>query len=298
MIDEIKGRPDPRGRPRPAARRPRRLRSQTIRQGVGVRREAPRGARTRPQPRLRLPGRRARRRRPHRRQRGIAPWRTGAPLDRMFNPKVVAVIGDKGPGYMWLQQQPALQGAGRHALLGPARREGDPGHRSARRQELHVDGRHPRADRLRRRRGAAPGLALCPQGPDRRTGPTAPASSPRGFAETGEELGIKLQDQLTDDGARGELQPRRAQLHGPLPAEGRRALQRRTRRSRPTAGSASSASRAPTASCSASSRTRNGHAPQPLCQLRQRHRARRERLPRIPRCSTTRRKSSACTSKA
>ena len=26
----------------------------------------------------------------------------GHPLDRMFNPEVVAVIGDKGPGYSWL----------------------------------------------------------------------------------------------------------------------------------------------------------------------------------------------------
>ena len=27
----------------------------------------------------------------------------GHPLDRMFNPKTVAVIGDKGPNYMWLR---------------------------------------------------------------------------------------------------------------------------------------------------------------------------------------------------
>ena len=27
----------------------------------------------------------------------------GHRLDRMFNPKVVAVVGDKGPNYMWLQ---------------------------------------------------------------------------------------------------------------------------------------------------------------------------------------------------
>ena len=26
----------------------------------------------------------------------------GHRLDRMFNPKTVVVIGDKGPGYMWL----------------------------------------------------------------------------------------------------------------------------------------------------------------------------------------------------
>ena len=27
----------------------------------------------------------------------------GHPLDRMFNPKTVAIIGDKGPNYMWLR---------------------------------------------------------------------------------------------------------------------------------------------------------------------------------------------------
>jgi acyl-CoA synthetase (NDP forming) len=33
-----------------------------------------------------------------------------ARLDRAFNPKVVAVVGDKGPGYMWLQGQKGFKG--------------------------------------------------------------------------------------------------------------------------------------------------------------------------------------------
>jgi acyl-CoA synthetase (NDP forming) len=33
-----------------------------------------------------------------------------ARLDRAFNPKVVAVVGDKGPGYMWLQGQLGFKG--------------------------------------------------------------------------------------------------------------------------------------------------------------------------------------------
>jgi len=33
-----------------------------------------------------------------------------ARLDRAFNPKVVAVVGDKGPGYMWLQGQMGFKG--------------------------------------------------------------------------------------------------------------------------------------------------------------------------------------------
>ncbi len=36
----------------------------------------------------------------------------GHRLDRMFNPKVVAVIGDKGPGYMWLRNNMPLKEKG------------------------------------------------------------------------------------------------------------------------------------------------------------------------------------------
>ena len=45
----------------------------------------------------------------------------GHKLDRMFNPEVVAVVGDKGPGLHVAEQQHALQGKGRAALLRPAR---------------------------------------------------------------------------------------------------------------------------------------------------------------------------------
>lgn len=119
----------------------------------------------------------------------------GHRLDRMFNPKVVAVVGDKGPGYMWLHNNMPFKengGALYSVQLDPKEIEGI--------EALGVKNVTSMAD--------------IPEEIDYAVVAVPRQVSPyvlkdliankahgagfftSGFAETGEELGIKLQDAL------------------------------------------------------------------------------------------------------
>lgn len=120
----------------------------------------------------------------------------GHRLDRMFNPKVVAIVGDKGPGYMWIQNNLPFKAQGGtlySVQLDPKEIEGI--------EALGVKNFTSMAD--------------IPEPIDYAVVAVPRQVSPyvlkdliangahgagfftSGFAETGEELGIKLQDQLT-----------------------------------------------------------------------------------------------------
>ena len=117
MIRENSGLPRARGLPRRRRRRPRRARSDAA-ATVLVRRSPPRSGRARPQPRLRPRRRRDRGRRgascsppatPERRAKTMPVTRER--LHRTLNPEVVAVIGDKqASGYNWLRSLQTFTG--------------------------------------------------------------------------------------------------------------------------------------------------------------------------------------------
>ena len=121
----------------------------------------------------------------------------GHKLDRMFNPKVVAVVGDKGPGYMWLHNNlPFKEQGGKlySVQLDPKEIEGI--------EKLGIQNFTSRAD--------------IPEPIDYAVVAVPRQVSPyvlkdliangahgagfftSGFAETGEELGVKLQNQLVE----------------------------------------------------------------------------------------------------
>ncbi len=121
---------------------------------------------------------------------------SGHPLDRMFNPKTVAVIGDKGPGYMWLRNnQPFREQGGNLYSVQIDENE------IAGIEELGIEN--------------FPSLAAIPEPVDyavvavpRHVAPYVlkdlieaqaggAAFFTSGFAETGEEIGRNLQEQLT-----------------------------------------------------------------------------------------------------
>ncbi|MBI5949754.1 MAG: CoA-binding protein [Chloroflexi bacterium] len=120
----------------------------------------------------------------------------GHRLDRMFNPKTVVVIGDKGPGYMWLNSNMPFKQKGGNLYsvqLDPKEIEGI--------EKLGVQNFTSLAD--------VPGeVDYAVVAVPRQVSPfvlkdliakkaNGAGFFTSGFAETGEELGIKLQDQLT-----------------------------------------------------------------------------------------------------
>ena len=120
----------------------------------------------------------------------------GHPLDRMFNPKTVAVIGDKGPNYMWLRNNQPFKDQGGNLYSVQIDEKEIPGI-----EELGIEN--------------FPSLAAIPEPVDyavvavpRHVAPYVlkdlieakvggAAFFTSGFAETGEELGVNLQAQLT-----------------------------------------------------------------------------------------------------
>ena len=121
----------------------------------------------------------------------------GHPLDRMFNPRTVAVVGDKGPNYMWLRNnQPFREQGGNlysvqidEAQIPGIEELGVPNYPSVAAIPEPVDyalvavprqvAPHVLADLIAARAGGA-------------------AFFTSGFAETGEEPGIGLQQRLTE----------------------------------------------------------------------------------------------------
>ena len=120
----------------------------------------------------------------------------GHRLDRMFNPKVVAVVGDKGPAYMWLQNNMPFKEKGGTLY------------------SVQLDAKEiPGIEALGIKNFTS--MADIPEEIDYAVVAVPRQVSPyvlkdliangahgagfftSGFAETGEELGIKLQDQLT-----------------------------------------------------------------------------------------------------
>ena len=121
---------------------------------------------------------------------------SGHRLDRMFNPEVVAVIGDKGPGYMWLHNNMPFKEKGGRLYSVQLDEKEIPGI-----EALGIQNFRSMAD--------------VPEPIDYAVVAVPRQVSPyvlkdliangahgagfftSGFAETGEELGIKLQEQLT-----------------------------------------------------------------------------------------------------
>src|SRR3970040_1908443 len=120
----------------------------------------------------------------------------GHRLDRMFNPKTVVVIGDKGPGYMWIQNNLPFKEKG-GALY------------SVQIDESQIAGIEELGIQNFRSMSDAPGeidyaLVAVPRQVSPYVlkdliahGAHGAGFFTSGFAETGEELGIKLQEQIT-----------------------------------------------------------------------------------------------------
>lgn len=120
----------------------------------------------------------------------------GHRLDRMFNPKTVVVIGDKGPGYMWIQNNLPFKEKGGNLYSVQIDESQIPGI-----EELGIQNFKSMAD--------VPGeidyaLVAVPRQVSPYVlkdliahGAHGAGFFTSGFAETGEELGIKLQDQIT-----------------------------------------------------------------------------------------------------
>ncbi len=121
----------------------------------------------------------------------------GHKLDRMFNPKTVAVVGDKGPGYMWLTNNLPFQEKGGtlySVQLDPKEIEGI--------EKLGVKNFTAMADIPEEIDYA---VVAVPRNVSPyvlkdliANGAHGAGFFTSGFAETGEELGIKLQDQLVE----------------------------------------------------------------------------------------------------
>ena len=121
----------------------------------------------------------------------------GHPLDRMFNPKTVAVIGDKGPNYMWLRNNQPFKERGGNLYSVQIDEKEIPGI-----EELGVENVRSLADIpepvdyavVAVPRHVSPYVLKDLIEAD--VGGAAFFTS--GFAETGEELGVSLQAQLTE----------------------------------------------------------------------------------------------------
>lgn len=121
----------------------------------------------------------------------------GHKLDRMFNPKVVAVVGDKGPGYMWLKNNMPFKEQGGKLYSVQLDEKEIPGI-----EALGVQNFKSMADIPEQIDYA---LVAVP----RQVSPyvlkdliankaNGAGFFTSGFAETGEEIGVKLQGQLTE----------------------------------------------------------------------------------------------------
>lgn len=120
----------------------------------------------------------------------------GHRLDRMFNPEVVAVVGDKGPMYMWLQNNMPFKEKGGRLY-------------SVQLDEKEIPGIEALGIQNFRSMADIPepidyAIVAVPRQVSPyvlkdliANGAHGAAFFTSGFAETGEELGIKLQDQLT-----------------------------------------------------------------------------------------------------
>ncbi len=120
----------------------------------------------------------------------------GHKLDAMFNPKVVAVVGDKGPGYMWLHNNMPFKEKGGSLYSVQLDEKEIPGI-----EALGVTNVRSMADIPEPIDYA---LVAVPRQVSPyvlkdliANGAHGAGFFTSGFAETGEELGIKLQDQLT-----------------------------------------------------------------------------------------------------
>ena len=120
----------------------------------------------------------------------------GHKLDRMFNPKVVAVIGDKGPGYMWLRNNMPFKEQGGTLYSVQLDEKQIPGI-----EALGIKNVTSMADIPEEIDYA---LVAVPRQVSPyvlkdliANGAHGAGFFTSGFAETGEELGIKLQAQLT-----------------------------------------------------------------------------------------------------
>ena len=121
----------------------------------------------------------------------------GHPLDRMFNPKTVAIIGDKGPNYMWLRNNQPFKDRGGNLYSVQIDEKEIPGI-----EELGIENFRALTDIPEPVDYA---LVAVPRhvSPyvmkdliEAEVGGAAFFTS--GFAETGEELGVSLQTQLTE----------------------------------------------------------------------------------------------------
>jgi acyl-CoA synthetase (NDP forming) len=121
----------------------------------------------------------------------------GHKLDRMFNPKVVAVIGDKGPGYMWIHNNKPFQEMGGTLYSVQLDDKEVPGI-----EALGVKNLKSMADipeQIDYAVVAVPRQVSPYVLKDLiANGAHGAGFFTSGFAETGEELGTKLQEQLTE----------------------------------------------------------------------------------------------------
>lgn len=120
----------------------------------------------------------------------------GHKLDRMFNPKVVAVIGDKGPNYMWLQNNMPFKEKGGHLYSVQLDEKEIPGIEALGIQNFKSIAEVPEPIDY--------ALVAVPRQVSPyvlkdliANGANGAGFFTSGFAETGEELGIRLQEQLT-----------------------------------------------------------------------------------------------------
>jgi acyl-CoA synthetase (NDP forming) len=114
-------------------------------------------------------------------------------LDRVLNPRTAAVVGDKGPGYMWLRNMSTFTGKLYSVQIDPAQIPGIealgvPNYRSLVEVPDEIDLVLCAVPRQVAPRVIADAIA-------KKVGGVQMFTS--GFAETGEELGVKLQEQIT-----------------------------------------------------------------------------------------------------
>jgi acyl-CoA synthetase (NDP forming) len=120
----------------------------------------------------------------------------GHKLDRMFNPKVVAVIGDKGPNYMWLQNNMPFKEKGGHLYSVQLDEKEIPGIEALGIQNFKSIAEVP--EQIDYALVAVPRQVSPYVLKDLiANGANGAGFFTSGFAETGEEIGIKLQEQLT-----------------------------------------------------------------------------------------------------
>ena len=149
----------------------------------------------------------------------------------MFNPKVVAVVGDKGPGYMWLHNNMPFKEKGGSLYSVQLDEKEIPGI-----EALGVTNVRSMADIPEPIDYA---LVAVPRQVSPyvlkdliANGAHGAGFFTSGFAETGEELGHQAPGPAHHHGSGSQLQPRRPELHGAVPPEVGRPLQRRCPRGR------------------------------------------------------------------